>query len=237
MGLFPSLCLLCDAPSQRATSLCRGCEADLPWIRAGCRSCGLPLPDDADQLHCGECLATTSPFTVAIIPFLYEAPSSHLITRFKYHQHLLAGNTLGDLLARELRDHYLLCGGNRHHTAELMPELILPVPLHWTRWLWRGYNQSQLLAQQVSQSLGIPVNNRMLKRIRRTPSQQGLSRAARLKNLQHAFLLQEPLEVKRVALLDDVVTTGATTIEIARLLKQHGAAEVHLWALARTLMR
>jgi ComF family protein len=231
---FLSICLLCDAPTGRDRNLCPACEAELPWIASACRTCGLPLPEHTDQLFCGECLRTPSPFELAITPLHYRQPLSQLITGFKHHHQLIAGELLGDLLAQEIRDHYLLCGGNRVDALELMPEVILPVPLHWTRRLWRGYNQSILLGKQLGRTLDIPCHTNILKRVQRTPSQQGLGREDRLRNLKGAFRINAPLRYQRVALLDDVVTTGATATEIAQLLLKNGAEEIHLWAIART---
>jgi len=233
-GSQHGICLLCDAPTGRRRNLCVGCEDALPWITSACRTCGLPLPNQADHMHCGECLTSPSPFDVAITPLHYRPPLSRLMTGFKHHHQFLYGELLGELLAQEIHDYYLLCGGSHVDARERMPEIILPVPLHWSRWLWRGYNQSALLGKQLGQALDIPCRSDLLKRTRRTPSQQGLPREQRLHNLKGAFQIKQPLRVSRVALLDDVVTTGATATELARLLKTHGIAEVHLWALART---
>jgi ComF family protein len=234
--VFPSICLLCGAsPGRRpGQNLCLGCETDLPWITSPCRTCGLPLPAAAHQLQCGECLSSPPPFTFAMTPLLYCPPVSRLLTGFKHRRQLVQGALLGQLLARELRDHYLLCGGNQQDARMLMPELILPVPLHWSRWLWRGYNQSAELGKQLAKELQVPCRTDLLRRVRRTASQQGLSREQRLHNLKDAFQLARPLHCERVALLDDVVTTGSTAREIAGLLLQQGVKEIHLWAVART---
>lgn len=235
VSLLPPTCLLCGSPCPHTDrDLCPGCDADLPWIHAGCQTCALPLPPGADQLQCGECLTDAPPFQLAIIPLQYRDPVGRLVTGFKHRRQLQHGKLLGELLGRELQDHYLLSGGNRRHMREVMPELILPVPLHWTRWWWRGYNQSALLGRQIGRQLGLPCRDDILQRVRRTPSQQGLGRAERLHNLQQAFCVTKPVPYRRVALLDDVVTTGATSMEIGHLLLQHGVEEVHLWAIART---
>lgn len=225
-GSLPSHCLLCEAPCGPPRRwLCPACRDDLPWIRSACRGCGLPLPAGAEQLHCGECLRQGSPFREVLIPFRYDAALRPLLTGFKHRRQLLAGRLLAQLLAETIEDHYL---------PETLPELILPVPLHWRRWLWRGYNQSQQLGEQLSRTLGIPCRSDLLTRHRATPSQQGLNRRQRLHNLQQAFGLRAALPAQRVALLDDVVTTGATTQALAVLLQQHGVREIHLWAVART---
>lgn len=220
---FTSHCALCGMHGQ--ASLCRACKADLPWIHSACRGCGLPLPTAADRLHCGECLENPSPFQQVIAPFSYAPPLRQWITGFKHHNRLLSGQVLGALLLETLQEHYL---------DTPLPELILPVPLHWQRLLWRGYNQSVELGKSLSQALGIPCRQDLLKRQRKTPSQQGLNRPQRLRNLQQAFAVSGTLPCTRVALLDDVITTGATAQAIAQVLQAHGASEIHLWAIART---
>jgi ComF family protein len=148
-----------------------------------------------------------------------------MLNTFKHHRGLAQGRLLAQLLSDEIRDQYI------DHT---LPEVIIPVPLHWQRFLWRGYNQSAELGRQLSRELGIPCHTQLLKRIRHTPSQQGLSRKQRLLNLKNAFVIKQALTFQRIALLDDVVTTGTTAMEIARFLRAQGAVEIHLWAIART---
>jgi len=228
---FICSCVLCGGACPPATSgknlagLCLGCHGDLPWIESACRSCGLPLPESADQLHCGECLENLPPFQQTIAPFYYSAPIRQWITGFKHRGHLLSGHLLGHLLLETLRDHYV---------DRPLPEVILPIPLHWRRLLWRGYNQSTELAKQLARGLEIPCRDDLLKRRRSTSSQQGLSREERLRNLKNAFQVNPNNPFTRVALLDDVVTTGSTAREISHLLQQNGAKEIHLWAIART---
>jgi len=218
-------CMLCGLASPNTLALCQGCRADLPWIESGCLTCGLPLPQAAEQFQCGECLAGESPLTLAVTPLFYQKPVSQMITAFKHRRGLAQGHLLAQLLADEIRDHYI---------DKELPEVIIPVPLHWQRWMWRGYNQSAELGKQLSRVLGLPCQNHLLRRVRRTPSQQALSRKQRLYNLKGAFRINHVIPYKRIALLDDVVTTGATTSEIARLLLKQGASEIHLWAIART---
>jgi len=216
----------CTTPHPRSgISLCPGCQGDLPWIESACRSCALPLPPSAHHLYCGECLEDPPPFQQAFAPFYYAPPVRQWITGFKHHSQLLSGRLLGDLLLETLREHYL---------DTPLPEVILPVPLHWQRQLWRGYNQSTELGKQLAKGLDIPCRPDLLKRLRRSNSQQGLSREQRLHNLRKAFGISPNNPFTRVALLDDVVTTGSTAREIGRLLQKNGVTEIHLWAIART---
>lgn len=222
------LCGGCCSPISYVNSklkLCRDCHGDLPWIESACGSCGLPLPKAAHQLHCGECLENPPPFQKTIAPFYYAAPLRQWITGFKHHSQLYSGHLLGQLMIETLRDHYV---------DSTLPEVILPVPLHWRRQLWRGYNQSAELGKQLAKSLDIPCRTDLLKRIRTTHHQQDLSREQRLRNLKNAFQLSPKNDFSRIALLDDVVTTGSTAREIGQLLQQNGVKEIHLWAIART---
>lgn len=219
-------CVLCGGPCARTRpGLCIGCHGSLPWIESACRSCGLALPKAADQLHCGECLGNPPPFQQTVAPFYYASPVRQWITGFKHHSQLHSGQLLGQLLLETLRDHYL---------DTPLPEVILPIPLHWKRLLWRGYNQSAELGKQLARHLDLPCRTDLLKRIRSTASQQDLSRAQRLRNLENAFQVKAHFPFTRVALLDDVVTTGSTARTVGRLLHQQGVTEIHLWAIART---
>jgi len=228
MSLVTQHCVLCCSEIHGSMAICIGCKADLPWITSACLSCGLPLPPGAEQLKCGECLIGQTSFTLAITPLFYQEPVSRIITSFKHYRGLAQGHLLAQLLIEEIQDHYL------DHDEIDLPEVIIPVPLHWRRFLWRGYNQSAELGKQIGKRLNLPCQSDLVKRLRATPSQQGLSREQRLRNLKGAFQVTQQLSGKRIALLDDVVTTGATTAEIARLLLKHGATEIHLWAIART---
>jgi len=218
-------CLLCRA-SSGTSGICGGCRRALPWIERACKGCGLPLLNTSiGPLYCGECLQSPPPFARVLIPFRYQNPVDRLIADFKHRGHLATGHWLGTLLLEYLRQGY---------QAGPLPTLIVPVPLHWRRWQWRGYNQSAELGQQLAHHLGIPCGEDRVMRRHATFSQQRLRRRERLRNLDAVFTLRTPVAKQRIALLDDVVTTGSTARSLARLLLEHGAQEVHLWALART---
>ena len=223
-------CLLCLAPGEPL--LCSECEWDLPYLARyanRCRQCALPLASDPD--YCGDCLRDPPDFDVCRAAFTYEYPLDGLIHRFKYRRQLSAGRALGDMLAQ----HLLV----ERETVpnDVWPEWLIPVPMHWSRRLVRGFNQAELLATDLGKALNLPVLP-LCRRQRRTRAQQGLSRRARQKNLQAAFRLtargHQCLPHRRVALVDDVVTTGQTARILAGLLKRAGAASVDIWALART---
>jgi ComF family protein len=230
--LLPTRCLLCGC-TLRGDLLCAGCDLSLPHLDAGdrlCRQCALPF--DSDATLCGQCLHQPPAFEHAVIPYRYQYPLDYLIQRFKYHRQLANGRVLAARLADHVRQHYA-------DNPELSwPALIVPVPLHWSRRLRRGFNQAELIGQTLARHLGLPMHTRLCRRRERTPPQRGLSRAKRQRNLRNAFditpLGRRTIRGKCVALLDDVVTTTSTARALSQLLLKAGAAEVHLWALART---
>ncbi|MBM7062257.1 ComF family protein [Pseudomonas sp. UL073] len=219
-------CLLCDEPSGAEQPLCHACELELPWLGAQCRQCAVPLVVE-DQV-CGACLRRPPSFSRVIAPWRYEFPLDSLITRFK-HQ---AKWPLGHLLAARCAEHLL----QAYAQGLPRPDLLLPVPLATRRLRQRGFNQAALLARWLSAALQLPLDEDALRRCRDTPAQQDLDAAARRRNLREAFALAPGVALagRHVAVVDDVVTTGATAEALARLLRRAGAAEIDLYCLART---
>ncbi len=162
------------------------------------------------------------PFDSAWAAFQLATPIQQAIHGLKYHAGFLQAHLLGQLVAQKL--------GRR---AQAFPDLILPVPLHRTRLMRRGYNQALELAQILRRSLDIGVDANLAKRVRATPDQIGQSRAQRQKNLYGAFIVDARVAGKHIALLDDVMTTGATLAELARAARRAGAARIEAWAIAR----
>ena len=219
-------CLLCDQRSDTRHALCSPCETELPWLGAQCQICALPLP--AQGLICGACLKKPPPFDHVEVPWRYAFPLDSLITRFKHHAKWPLGRLLGELLSHHLQ-HAFENGLPR-------PALLVPVPLGKRRLRQRGFNQAGMLATWLGASLNLPVDAHLLRRERETGAQQDLDAAARQRNLRQAFALTEPERIRglHLALVDDVLTTGATADSLARLLKKAGAARVDVYCLART---
>jgi len=217
------LCVNCLALASRA-SICEDCYNDLPWIGDACYQCGLPLPYEAD--HCGECLSAPPSFSHSEIPLLYTYPANRMLHRYKYHRRLAYGRALLQPLLAVLRTHLSVFPGHR-------PDLLIPCPMHRSRERQRGFNHADDLAERLSVELTIPWSNRALRRIRATEAQVGLDRRRRTKNLRSAFEVCSALPA-RIALVDDVMTTGATARALSSLLLEHGAEDVQIWAIART---
>ncbi len=220
------ICLLCGQPADATLPLCGDCETELPWLGGHCQVCALPLPGDG--LTCGACQRQPPSFTRVEAPWRYAFPVDALITRFKHQQRWPYGHLLGRLLGRHLQ-HAFADGLPR-------PDRLLPVPLAAARLRQRGFNQAELLARWLARDLQLPLDCQTLRRTRETPAQQGLDAAARKRNLRQAFALGTPLQPAglHLALVDDVLTTGATANALGRLLLRAGAARVDLYCLART---
>ncbi len=223
--VLPLHCLLCGAAGSDGRDLCTGCAGDLAANQPCCPACALPLESAAPL--CGACLRKPPPFTRAWAPFRYGHPLDLLETRFKFAGDLAAGRVLAGLLAERAR---------RDRPA--LPDLIVPVPLHVSRLRERGYNQALELARPLARAIGVPLRHDLLLRRRATPPQTGLDARARRRNLAGAFELAAGTELpSHVVLFDDVMTTGATLREGARLLRHRGARRVDVWALARAPRR
>jgi ComF family protein len=218
-------CLLCDEPSEFDLPLCGACETELPWLRDHCGVCAVPLP--ASGLICGDCLKRPPSFTRVEAPWRYDFPVDSLITRFKHQAKWPLGRLLAGLLARHLAHAY--------GEGLPRPDLLLPVPLASKRLRQRGFNQADMLAEWLARSLELRLEKRWLQRNRETAQQQDLDAAARRRNLRQAFALADvEIAGRHVAVVDDVLTTGATAEAVARLLIRAGAARVDIYCLART---
>ncbi len=212
-------CLLCGARAL-GSLLCPGCHADLPRLPAArCPLCALPTPDGA---ICGACLKRPPEFARCQAVYHYEFPADALIKRLKYGGELAIAGFLAERLLEEL-------------DQAALPDLILPMPLHPGRLGERGFNQAVEIGRLLSRRLDIPMARNTVRRLRDTPPQAGLDLKQRRRNLRGAFACEQALRGERVALLDDVMTSGASLDELARVVKRSGAADVEAWVVARTV--
>lgn len=220
--LFPLHCRLCDAPVGTGLNLCSACRAELPWLGAHCTSCACPLPDAHPDTHCGRCQRRPPAFDTTTALFHYRPPVDHLIKRLKFSHELGLSLLLAGLLAQRLGDR-----------RAPLPELLVPVPLHRTRLQARGFNQATELARHLGRTLGIRHDPQLCTRHRNTRPQSLLPATARRLNLRNAFSLTRMLPAAHVAIVDDVMTSGHTSDELARTLKRAGAEHVEIWVVAR----
>lgn len=218
--LIPHRCLLCDGAAQ-AQSLCSACVADLPhYTRAHCPICAIPTPEG--QI-CGACLQHPPAYTRTLAAFSYAFPIDQLIQALKYQQRLSIAPVLGQALAQTAR-------------SRPRPDVLIPMPLHRKRLQQRGFNHATEIARVVAQNLNLPVNITAYERVRDTPPQVTLAYDQRRRNVRDAFVCKGDVAGKRVALIDDVMTTGTSLDELAKTIKKAGALEVETWVVARTLM-
>ncbi|HMN22440.1 MAG TPA: phosphoribosyltransferase family protein [Ottowia sp.] len=218
---WPSQCLICRAWPAR--SLCPDCTARFTRPVPRCSGCALPVP--AGVPRCGACLVDPPPIDACLAAVDYAWPWTHCIARLKFHQDVGLAAALAALLAA--------APGVPQALAHA--DWLLPMPLAPERLAERGYNPALLLARQLPHA---SCRTDLLLRMRHTPPQRGLSRAARRRNVRGAFAVEavnaQALQGRHVALLDDVMTTGASLHEAARALRRAGARRITAIALART---
>lgn len=218
----PCRCHWCATPLGAGVA-CASCRATLPWNDRACRHCALPLAATALDA-CANCLRLPPPQDRTWTAFHYAAPVSHDIIALKFHARFASAHALGELMAARLA-----------LRPEPLPEWLVPVPLHASRLRLRGYNQALELARALAARLPLRLAPAVARRLRATPEQTRLSSAQRRRNLRGAFAVDAEVRGRHVALLDDVVTTGATAAELARAMRAAGAARVEVWAAARAL--
>lgn len=225
--LWPSRCVLCGGQGHLpAMDLCADCAGDMQRNTHACVGCAEPLSGltpSAGALRCGVCLRKPPRFDQALCPFLYSYPLDHLVRGLKYQGRVAYGRILGEMLARELAA----------RPSSSLPQAIIPVPLAPRRFRERGYNQAIELALHIERSSGIALRTDLMERTRETQEQARLDRRARRRNIKGAFSLTRPPALRHVAIVDDVLTTGSTANEIARVLKRAGVKRVDVWTVAR----
>ncbi len=220
---LPPRCQLCGARGDDGQDICRPCRLELPWRGPGCWRCGEVLTEEG---CCGRCQHDPPAFEQSYAVFDYAEPVGHLIHELKFNARLHVARLLGELMAQDLAA----------RVVEL-PDLLIPVPLHARRIRQRGFNQSVELGRFVARGLGVAMLRDGCRRLRATAPQVGKSAQARRRNLVAAFDVSADVAGQRVALLDDVMTTGSTADLLAQTLKRAGARHVQVWVCARAARR
>lgn len=215
--LLAPRCLVCGERGLPRQDLCAVCTQALPWNNSSCNACGLPMP--FASARCGHCQRTPPAFTRVRAVFRYEFPVDRLLPRFKFHGDLAAGALLAELMASTL-------------PGDDLPQALVPVPLHPARLRERGYDQARELARALGARLRVPVLP-LLARPVATAAQTRLGAAARRQNVRAAFRCRAGPLPSHVALVDDVMTTGATVHECADVLRHAGVARIDVWVVAR----
>jgi ComF family protein len=216
--LLPQDCYVCGQDSGDH-QVCVACEAGLPHLAAPlCPVCALPA---AEGMRCGACQRTPPHFDATTAAFRYAFPVEHIVQGLKYRHRLPLAGWLADALVRRIGPARVDC--------------ILPLPLSTQRMKDRGFNQAQEIARSLAQRLDLPLVSDACARVLDSAPQASLPWKERQANIRNAFECRIDLTGKTVAVVDDVMTTGATLNEFARMLKLHGSARVENWVVARTL--
>ena len=217
-SLLPAHCLLCEQPGMGDIDLCAACWRGLPKNLLACPRCALPLAAPAPA--CGFCIKSEPAFTSTLAPMQYQVPLSTLVPRFKFHQDLAAGRLLAELFCRNTSDFD-------------RPDVLVPVPLHSARLRQRGFDQALELAKMIAKHKALPLRSDLLIRTRNTAAQSYLDASQRRKNCRNAFVVVDKVLPNHIALIDDVMTTGATVRECAKVLLKAGVKRVDVWVIAR----
>lgn len=218
-------CLLCDDGTSSQARICSACAFDLPWNSYRCRVCAIPLNTQSSSIMCGACLKQQPSFELTLCCFNYDFPIRQLLHRFKFLGQRFYLRPLVQCLAEEVK---------RHYQDQPAPQLLVPAPMDCAKRKTRPYNHAELLARALGKTLNLPVDCRLLVKHRNTASQTSLSKAQRLRNLEQAFSLSKAVDSSHVAIIDDVMTTGATAECLAKTLHQAGVEKVDIWCIART---
>jgi ComF family protein len=229
--LFPPRCISCNtelADDYAEVMLCVSCQARLRLIDwPVCERCAAPVPETSGvQLACSHCRGVKLRFSRTIALGSYEGLLRQLIMRMKTDRSELVARNMIDLAWRGLKE----------RLRALKVDVVASVPMDpWRRWK-RGANPPRTMAERLAEKLGVPAAGGMLRLLRPVPAQVGLSRPARFRNVAGEMAVRTAyhLEAAHVLLVDDILTTGATSSEAARALRRAGADEVSVFVLART---
>lgn len=218
---LPSICVVCQQYHQECSALCQYCKTLLTPLGPACIQCAMVLPDDS-FLRCGLCATRVSPIDRCYVHWQYKEPLRSLLHQYKYGQSLYLTSFLVDLMLVDLP------------LRQEQPICLLPVPMHALRLRERGFNHALELTKCLSKRLNLPYESDLLQKTRHTVTQASLGASARQHNLKAAFSIKVH-QLTHVALIDDLMTTGSTALELAHILKKSGVEQVEIWVCARAV--
>lgn len=221
--LFPCRCVICDeVTDNKAAGICRGCEDKMVYIHPPfCMKCGKQLGDVREE-YCVDCSREQHFFVQGMALYEYGSMADSLF-RFKNACRAEYARFYGRELWQR-RGKWLL---------SLKADALVPVPVHASRMYQRGYNQAALIAKELSRLSGIPVNEKLIAKVKSTKEQKGLGRRQRQNNLKRAFkILQNDVKLSTIVIIDDIYTTGSTIDAVAELLLQAGVCKVYYMVMA-----
>ena len=221
-SLFPCRCIFCQQTVRQSFEVCPSCYQALPHNEVCCVRCSLPLAEDiSNAVLCGRCIQKAPAFDYAHSLFRYEDDIIGLVHKLKFGEKIGLARTIGEMLLMQLL------------TTNEKPDCVLPVSLHKSRLRQRGFNQSIEISRVLAKKLAIPIEHTAVVRNRSTAAQTGLTAKQRQKNIKGAFSVVGELNYKHVLIVDDVMTTGATVNELARVLKNNKVERVGVLSIAR----
>ncbi|MBR4931454.1 MAG: ComF family protein [Alphaproteobacteria bacterium] len=228
--VFPPQCPYCEKTITREEMLCTECFKKIPFITGPkCYRCGCPLPfaESEEKLLCPKCLTSRSVYDLSRSVFEYDSFSRNAILKLKYADRTDLRHFFVEYMCR--------AGIDLFDKADI----VLPVPLYWTRRLKRKYNQSAILAELIAKKMSLTYSPHILHRKRATKAQAGQTKQERLKNVHSAFSIRnaDKIKGKHVLLIDDVLTTGATANACAKILKENGAKAVYVLTIAQAVIK
>jgi len=219
--IYPANCVLCGVASDSIRGLCNNCAGEFRINNSACIRCALPLPAPSQSQLCGLCLQKTPKYDAAWSAFVYAQPLEWMIHQLKFNGRLSFAKIMSALAMSYLPD------------LDGRPDCIIPVPLHAKRIKKRGFNQALELLKPLAKELVIPIDVKSCFRRIDTSAQTDLNARHRRKNIKNAFVFKNTRKYRYVVLFDDVITTGSTMGELAKIIKRQGVERVDVWSLAR----
>jgi ComF family protein len=229
--------MICGAHPHQQDNVCAPCLIDMPWNSSACSLCAEHMENNDlnSDLICSHCLEEPPPYRRAVCAFDYLAPVNGLINLFKHQHNLAAGRLLTACLSKAISEANSRAGAQGE---SIMPQLLIPVPLHRHRLRQRGFNQAQFIATGLSQSLNLKMNTRLCSRGVYQAPQQEQSRQQRLSQMTGVFQIKSEgidQKINSIAIVDDVMTTGATAQALSSSLINawSGPLDIQIWCVAR----
>ncbi len=228
---LPPMCILCGDHTSLDALICSACKRELPILSHSCAKCAELLSIYHSHSHphapslCGACLKNPPPFDNTHALFVYAAPIIQLIIQLKFQRQLSHAAAINQFFIHAIKEQW--------YKNKPLPDIIIPMPLHPHRLKERGFNQAFEIIRSAAKILKIPIDLTGIKRIKPTAPQTTLSAHARRQNMLHAFIATRNYHQMTVAVVDDVITTGATVAACCYILKQKGAKTIDVWCCAR----
>lgn len=229
--IIPRHCLFCLQKTLDNEDICEACFDAIAVNKSCCQRCASPIEqlDVQHNLLCGHCLSHQHDFDQVISPFLYSKEIRYLITSLKYQKKIHFAKVLAELFIQQVNN----------NSSFKLPQAIIPMPMHVKRLRDRGFNQALELSRYFSSYYALPLDYKSITRSRYTDLQAGLAASERQKNVANAFSLKKTINYQHIAIVDDVMTTGSSADEVAKLIKkeQNKDIKIDIWTIARAGMK